>query len=1504
MNRRQINLKFLLALMVSVGVLAAAVHFGHAYQVKRQAGALLERSKRAAEEEKFGQAIEYLRRYLGFEPGDNNALARYGELLDTEGKRVRSFRLRQRGFTALEQALQRLPADTQDPKWRGVRRRQVDLAIDVGDLTAAVTHAKDLLRDNLTWTDDNRPLNDNERSELEQRIGLAEELRKQYAEAVKWYKQAADHAPGQIANYIRLASIWRLHLDAPEKADELMEGMIDKITRSDAVEKKDEVLFQAHLARARYGIRFFPGEIGERQANLKEQARKDVEAVKSRARPETPEDVEKYLVEAEFALAREDVVVAREVLRKGVAAHPKNLPLSEALVRLEAADGKYQEAVKLILALLEADPDPDPERDRERRNYLLFQLAELHLQEGAPGKAEPLLEKLEEQKPPYSPPRVSYLRARMHMLREEWGKAGPILEKNRQEWREVLRLEAQVNLLLGQCYEQLGNPDQALTTYQQALKLEPASVAARRAVAGTLLALGRSDEALAEYRQLLSFAKRPLDSRLLVARLLIARTLRSPAEPKRDWTEVKAELALATQELSAPATEKVGAALVERLRAEAILLQADVTLLEDPKQIDKVHAQMRQEVTAHPGQVEFWLALANLDGRDKKPAEALKTLTEAEKQLPAEADAKLAAARWADLRLARFSYLARLPEAEARPALAAEEKEAAGWAEEVRPRLLEGLAGAYNRVGATADAQRLWQQVARERPNDLPLRLLLLDQALKDGKDERATELLADLRVIEGELGTFWRFGEAARLVVRALAESKDKLTDAGQGWLQEARGFLDDVAKRRPSWYRVPALQGEIADLEGHADTATERYQQAVTLGDRRPLVIRRLVQHQFAQKRYAEVGKLMRDLREQEQTLMLAGLGKLASLSKLGSGDQGGALELALKSVDPDSKDFRDHIFLGQLYAAANKKDEAEKAFRKACDLGKDVPDPWVTLVVFLAVTERKADAEAVIEQARKAIAADRAPLALANCYAVVGQKEKAEKEFQAALAAQPNNWRVLRNLAAYYVALGDAPKAESHLRKLLEILEQNVRNGPGSDRASPEDLAGTRRALASVLASAPNQRQFEEALALLEQNLRANGNRVEDRRLKAALLATRISQRKAAITLIEEVKKEQPLSADEQYLLFRLYEADGNWPQAQATMLVLLGSPAGEKNAVFRARYARRLLRRGQIDEAEQQLRALKDLKDPLDPKGGPPALAREIEARVLRARGNDDVKAMAALEAYAAGKDTDIGVAAVLADEFSQDGNSRELYRNVAEQLYKKYVKESKSEGRYLALASFFARQGRIDETFDACQEALRDKAAPEAVANTLVAALRSGEPKTGQFQRVDRWFQETVAGAKDPDGLLVSLADLRDLQERYQEAETLYAQVLRRKEGHLLALNNLAWLLALKEGRAGEALELVSRGIALVGPSPELLDTRGVVYLKLRKNDEAIKDFQACIDQTPSAPRYFHLALAEHQANQREAALEAWQKAKGLDVKQLHPLEHADYRKLAAALQAQ
>ena len=89
--------------------------------------------------------------------------------------------------------------------------------------------------------------------------------------------------------------------------------------------------------------------------------------------------------------------------------------------------------------------------------------------------------------------------------------------------------------------------------------------------------------------------------------------------------------------------------------------------------------------------------------------------------------------------------------------------------------------------------------------------------------------------------------------------------------------------------------------------------------------------------------------------------------------------------------------------------------------------------------------------------------------------------------------------------------------------------------------------------------------------------------------------------------------------------------------------------------------------------------------------------------------------------------------------------------------------------------------------------------------------------------------------------------------------------------HLLATsyNNLAWLLALKDDQGKEALVDIDNAIKLVGPLPDYLDTRGVIYLNLKKTQDAIKDLQSAVEADPSPPKLFHLAQAYLQANNRE-----------------------------------
>jgi tetratricopeptide (TPR) repeat protein len=151
---------------------------------------------------------------------------------------------------------------------------------------------------------------------------------------------------------------------------------------------------------------------------------------------------------------------------------------------------------------------------------------------------------------------------------------------------------------------------------------------------------------------------------------------------------------------------------------------------------------------------------------------------------------------------------------------------------------------------------------------------------------------------------------------------------------------------------------------------------------------------------------------------------------------------------------------------------------------------------------------------------------------------------------------------------------------------------------------------------------------------------------------------------------------------------------------------------------------------------------------------------------------------------------------------------------------------------------------------------------------------------------------------------VHLAVLRNLQGRYPEAEALYRKVAAGADpkAAAMALNNLAWLLALKDGKTAEALELVKRAMEQVGPEPGLLDTRAVVYLKMGQGDQAVKDLEAALADREMPSAYFHLAQAHQLAGNRFAAAVAWRKAAalGLTADGLDPLERAAYDQLAGA----
>lgn len=153
--------------------------------------------------------------------------------------------------------------------------------------------------------------------------------------------------------------------------------------------------------------------------------------------------------------------------------------------------------------------------------------------------------------------------------------------------------------------------------------------------------------------------------------------------------------------------------------------------------------------------------------------------------------------------------------------------------------------------------------------------------------------------------------------------------------------------------------------------------------------------------------------------------------------------------------------------------------------------------------------------------------------------------------------------------------------------------------------------------------------------------------------------------------------------------------------------------------------------------------------------------------------------------------------------------------------------------------------------------------------------------------------------------MISMAALRDLQGRYAESITLYRKVLAQDPDNPVALNNLSWLLALKEGKSDEALDLVNKAVKKLGPNPSLLDTRAVVYLTMNRTHQAIQDLEEAVATAPTPASCFHLAEAYHKQTFDRKANKAFEDGLklGLKAERLHRLEQEAFDQLRKQLGA-
>jgi tetratricopeptide (TPR) repeat protein len=1398
--RRRLDVRFLFCLVAAVLVAAVGVHLLHGYQVRRNAGSLLRQATRAEEQKHLDQAARYLRLYLSHEPGNTDALARYGLLLE---RLARSGQDHEQAFLTLEQVLRR------DPSRHDVRRKVVPIAMRLGWFSEAMGHLEHLLHDGAPHD-----------AELERLLGQCHLRKKEFDRAAACFDKAIQDAPEDVDTYVWQADLLRRQLNQPKKAEEVMDALVGRNPKSAG----------AYLARARY----------RKTLGRAEEAAADV----SRAQALAPEDGAVLLALARAALDGKvkDFDTARRHLRRALELHPQDAAAYQALAALEMEARRRPEAVACLRRGVQAVAAPD-------RRDLLWALANLLAEDrdDAPEAIDSLA------RAGFPAAQIGLVKARLLVTQGEWLRASKELERIRPDLLERPDLTKDADLLLGECYRQLGDADEQYAAYRRALNADPTGTAAAAGLASALVALGKLEQAVELYRQL---APAVPGVKAELARLLLLRNARLPKD-QRQWEEVEGLL----REAAAAEPDRAEVAV---LRAEALALKGDVPA---------ARALLVAERDRRPGEVPLWTALAGLEERYGNPEAALALLGRAEKQL----------GERVELRLARAAYLARRGD-EGRPALARLAEGIERFAADDQAKLLRGLAEATARAGDAPAAERLWAQLAGRRPNDLGVRLVLFDAALQAGDDTGMQRVLKEVARIEGPEGTLSSYGEACRLIRLARGGKKEVLP--------QARALLTRLAARRPAWSRVPVCEAEIDELRGDHQAAIRNYQRAVNeLGDQNPATIRRLVQLLYDSRRYVEAGQVLRQL--PEEASLSGDWQRLSAAVCFETNDLDRAISLARKAVADGSRNYRDYIWLGLILSRApGHEEETEQALRRAIALGEGVPDPWVALVHYLASKGEKDRAEAVIDQARGKLGKDAAPLALAHCYEATGRTDKADELYRAALAGRPDDVPTLRSVAGWFLRHGPARDAQVLLRRLIDL---NIK--------SPEDAAWARRLLAVVLAAGGDYQQSRQALVILgildqaEQPAAAEDN-PEDQRARAMVLAAQRGRkpRRSAIALLEKLAARQPLTGDDQFLLAQLYDATGDWPRARQQMLGLLAADGDRPE--YLASFAAALL-------AHQDLESVPTWLDRLrrQPEAAGTFAVASLQARLTAARGLPQ-EAVAVLTRYAAeGRDaagelSRRAQAAALLEELGRASPEEKAYAEAAEALYG--ADAAARPDRALELAGFLGRQGRAREALDVCERAL-GTSPPEAVLNVAVAALQGGQPDAGQYRRAERWLEAARARAPEAPGLLVCAAYLRDLEGQPAAAAALYRQVLAREPGNGLALNNLALLLAQQQHRGAEALELIRGAIDKAGPLPELLDTRAVVYLSLGQKDLAIADLEEALEDAPQAVSHFHLAQAYALVGRPKEAQASFARAvrAGLKPADLAPPERPSYERFVA-----
>jgi tetratricopeptide (TPR) repeat protein len=1458
---RRLNLRALVILAVVILVPGAGFFAVRAYQDQKGQSSFLAEARRAFDDEKYDYAIKYINRYVEGRPDDLEGLELKGRILE---KTLHDYEGLREAIRVQELILARsATSKPDDPKRLGALKRLTILNLRSGNKDIFGHAAEDAARKYLDLVDPQEATKPGDPN-----VATAAEGHRLLADALVMigdlggFRDDIDRATGKVrvdatGNKMTIAPLDEAMREY-EKSELLQPGDVGGgirlamlyRTKGKDPKKAEELLSRIkeknqNSVPARLGLfRFFldqPNGAGQAAALA------ELDAALKLA----PGNAEARLISAEMAIKRGDTKDARNQIAKIDPPLKNDLRLKLIQGMIEFREQRNDEGIASWREGLMQTGGSDAE--------LNWRLARVLLGLGRVQQAQPQLDRYFglTNGGDYGTPEYRLLAALKQLRLGNVNGRADIVPKGKKETKEEHESRLGAKAMLEEIRDKISREHAVL----HMLSLGDAHLAAGEN--GLAMECYRDASTMfgAGPQPFLSMARLQLVDKPADAIITLNNGLRQSPDPGLMTTLMRV---LFNQELAKPTDQRnwkdfeiqlLGAEAVVGNSPELAMVRADylaatgslVTALEH------VEKAIKDAPTAVGPRIAKVNALAKLGRLD----EALAALNEAMKE----------AGENAQFRITKSRLLTALGEPKA-----AYEALAQGIdlvPPDQRAALWSALGEFHQGRSDFVSARRAFEEWAHLQPQAAEPRLALLRLAIAIGDSPAMIAQAEEVKKAVGPDHVLTKIARVEALLKVKPREPGDKAPE-DKARLDEMVRLVNEIkdqAKTLPAGY---LLDGALMERLGKNAEAITAYQTAL---DHRggTAALKPLVVLLTREKRYADIDELHRKLGsfpfEIEQ---------LASTLTLEMGDSAQAEHMVQRMIQGDPQSLDAAVWKVKVLKKNGKDREAEETLKILVQKKPEDPNPWMQLMMFQVAAREPAKAKATLEamKSRVKVDADRAELLWAACYRVLGMKAEADATYEAALARRPDDMRTLQAAAEYYESINRGDLAEKSLRRMLKVR-------PGYD--------WPRRRLALILSARPNDPPaWGEAISLVGEA--SKGPESPDDRLLRATVLSRNPDPKArdeAIAILESLAIELPNLTRLHEVLARGLAAVGRREKA-LEYAARAATGEGALDAV--AFYISLLIQEKNTGEAEKQLVSLE--KQVIDPDS---LMIIQLRAQLLHAKGDDAGAVAAVRRAFEARKTTPDPLPYCIS-----------LFRLlISLNLHDDAVKFGADLAKLgahgkLALAEYLNKRGKDKEAHDLIEQAAKENpaAAADAARSALLLATESGSTPEWLSQ-ADTLLGLALKGQPDSIDLLQSQAMLRHLQGNFTAELEAYRQLKAKNADNFMNLNNMAWTLSEETNHPVDGLKAIDEAIAKGGRQSHLVDTRGVILLRLGRVDEAIKELETAAASLPTPAILYHLARAYRKANRQTDFEKYRDKARqgGLKFEMLQPSERPEAKEI-------